>query len=117
MIYRTGDWGLIKVGINGFGVIGRRVAYAISKQDDMELIGIGKTSPDYKAKIGIEKGFNFYVPEDSHKQKFEKSGFSVSGSIDDLITNSDIILDATPGSFGEMYREKYPLNNAYFISF
>ncbi len=98
---------MIKVGINGFGVIGRRVAYAISKQDDMELIGIGKTSPDYKAKIGIEKGFNFYVPEDSHKQKFEKRGFSVSGSIDDLITNSDIIVDATPGSLGEMYREKY----------
>ena len=49
----------IKVGINGFGVIGRRVAYAVNKQEDMELIGIGKTSPDYKAKIGIEKGFNF----------------------------------------------------------
>ena len=52
----------IKVGINGFGVIGRRVAYAVNKQEDMELVGVGKTSPDYKAKIGIEKGFNFFVP-------------------------------------------------------
>ena len=42
----------IKVGINGFGVIGRRVAYAVNKQEDMELVGVGKTSPDYKAKIG-----------------------------------------------------------------
>ena len=50
----------IKVGINGFGVIGRRVAYAVNKQEDMDLVGVGKTSPDYKAKIGIEKGFNFY---------------------------------------------------------
>ena len=49
----------IKVGINGFGVIGRRVAYAVNKQEDMELVGVGKTSPDYKAKIGLEKGFNF----------------------------------------------------------
>jgi glyceraldehyde-3-phosphate dehydrogenase (NAD(P)) len=97
----------IKVGINGFGVIGRRVAYAVNKQEDMELIGIGKTSPDYKAKIGIEKGFNFYVPEDSHKEKFNKTGLKVSGSIDELIEKVDIIVDATPGSLGEMYREKY----------
>ena len=97
----------IKVGINGFGVIGRRVAYAVNKQEDMELVGVGKTSPDYKAKIGIEKGFNFFVPEDSHKAKFDKAGFKVTGTIDELIEQSDVIVDATPGSLGEMYREKY----------
>ena len=45
----------IKVGINGFGVIGRRVAYAVNKQEDMELIGVGKTSPDYKQKSVLKK--------------------------------------------------------------
>ena len=98
---------MVKVGVNGFGVIGRRVAYAVSKQDDMELIGIGKTSPDYKAQIGIDRGYNFYVPEDSHKEKFEKNGMKVSGSIDELIANSDVIVDATPGTLGEMYKAKY----------
>jgi len=98
---------MIKVGVNGFGVIGRRVAYAISKQDDMELVGIGKTSPDYKAQIGIDRGYNFYVPEDSNKEKFDKKGIKISGSIDELISNSDFIVDATPGTIGEMYKAKY----------
>lgn len=98
---------MIKVGINGFGVIGRRAAYAVTKQDDMELIGIGKTNPDYKAKIGIENGFSFFVPEVVHKEKFDKKGLKVSGYIDELIKNSDIIIDATPGTLGEMYRKKY----------
>ena len=31
---------MIRVGVNGYGVIGKRVAYAVSKQDDMQLVGI-----------------------------------------------------------------------------
>ncbi len=98
---------MIKVAVNGFGVIGRRVAYAIEKQPDMELVGIGKTSPDYKAKIGIDKGYKFFVPENSHKTKFQEKGLDVAGLIDELITSADIIVDATPGNLGEMYRDKY----------
>ena len=44
---------MIRVGVVGYGVIGRRVADAISAQPDMDLIGIIKTKPDYKAKLAI----------------------------------------------------------------
>ena len=40
----------IKVGVNGYGTIGKRVATAVSKQDDMEVIGITKTRPTFEAK-------------------------------------------------------------------
>jgi glyceraldehyde-3-phosphate dehydrogenase (NAD(P)) len=30
----------IRVAINGYGVIGKRVADAVSLQDDMELVGV-----------------------------------------------------------------------------
>ena len=33
----------IKVAINGFGTIGKRVADAVDAQDDMEIIGVTKT--------------------------------------------------------------------------
>ncbi len=33
---------MIKVGVVGYGVIGRRVADAISAQPDMDLIGVVK---------------------------------------------------------------------------
>ena len=33
---------MIKVGVNGYGVIGTRVADAVMLQDAMELVGIAK---------------------------------------------------------------------------
>ena len=37
----------IKVAINGFGTIGKRVADAIDAQDDMQVIGVTKTGPSF----------------------------------------------------------------------
>ncbi len=39
---------MIKVGINGYGTIGKRVAEAVTLQDDMEIVGIVKTKPTYE---------------------------------------------------------------------
>ena len=36
---------VVKVAINGYGTIGKRVADAVSKQDDMKVIGVVKTRP------------------------------------------------------------------------
>jgi glyceraldehyde-3-phosphate dehydrogenase (NAD(P)) len=36
---------MIGVAINGYGTIGRRVAYGVSMQDDMYVTGIVKNSP------------------------------------------------------------------------
>ena len=45
----------VKVAINGYGTIGKRVADAVSLQDDMEMIGVAKTRPNYEATIANEK--------------------------------------------------------------
>ena len=34
---------VVKVAINGYGTIGKRVADAIDAQDDMEIVGVTKT--------------------------------------------------------------------------
>ena len=39
---------MIKVGVNGYGTIGRRVADAVKKQKDMELVGVTAAHPHYK---------------------------------------------------------------------
>jgi len=46
---------MLKVAINGYGTIGKRVADAISLQDDMQVVGIIKAHPDYMAKIASKK--------------------------------------------------------------
>ena len=44
------------IGINGYGTIGKRVADAVSAQDDMKIVGVTKRSPDYEAKSAVKKG-------------------------------------------------------------
>ena len=39
----------IKVALNGYGTIGKRVADAVDAQDDMEIIGVTKTRPSFAA--------------------------------------------------------------------
>jgi len=96
----------VKVAINGFGTIGKRVADAILLQDDMELIGVSKTKPDYVAKYAIERGLFLYVPEGT-KERFEEKGFKVAGTIREMIEKADIVIDATPSKIGAKNKELY----------
>jgi glyceraldehyde-3-phosphate dehydrogenase (NAD(P)) len=41
----------VKVAINGYGTIGKRVADAVAEQDEMEIVGVVKTRPKVKASI------------------------------------------------------------------
>ena len=66
----------IRVGVNGFGTIGKRVATAVSAQDDMELVGVTKTRPSFEARSAIEKGYGLYVPADN-VQAFKDAGIEL----------------------------------------
>jgi glyceraldehyde-3-phosphate dehydrogenase (NAD(P)) len=51
----------VKVAINGYGTIGKRVADAVSLQEDMEVSGVVKTRPTYEARMAIENGYLLYA--------------------------------------------------------
>uniref|UniRef100_A0A2U9IP14 Glyceraldehyde-3-phosphate dehydrogenase n=1 Tax=Acidianus sulfidivorans JP7 TaxID=619593 RepID=A0A2U9IP14_9CREN len=97
---------MIKVSLNGYGTIGKRVANAIFLQPDMKLIGIAKTSPNYEALVAQKMGYRIFVPENSIKS-FEENGIKIAGTIEDMIKESDIIVDATPNGVGAKYKEIY----------
>ncbi|WP_048059464.1 type II glyceraldehyde-3-phosphate dehydrogenase [Picrophilus oshimae] len=100
---------MIKVGINGYGTIGKRVAYAASIQDDIHVSGIVKNTPDYMAYLA-SRSFNIYVPDDDKIKEFEDHGIKVKGTLNDLMESSDIIVDATPEGMGmeniKIYKKK-----------
>jgi len=98
---------MIKVGVNGFGVIGRRAADAIAKQPDMKLVGIGKTKPDYKVRVATAKGYKFFVPKKEDQEVFSGAGLETSGIINDMIGEADIIVDATPDKVGVLNKGLY----------
>ncbi len=51
----------VRVAINGFGTIDKRVADAVPKQPDMELAGVAKARPSYEARRAMEKGYPLYL--------------------------------------------------------
>ncbi len=97
---------MIGVAINGYGTIGRRVAYGVSIQDDMYVTGIVKNSPDYVTKLA-SRNFNIYTPDSAKKKEFEANGIKVKGTLDDLLSESDIVVDGTPEGDGEKNLKLY----------
>jgi glyceraldehyde-3-phosphate dehydrogenase (NAD(P)) len=98
---------MIKVAINGYGTIGKRVADAVAAQPDMQVIGVSKTKPSHEAFIAKSRGYPLYIADISKKGAFEKAGLPVTGSVEDMLKAADIVVDATPGGVGEKNRPLY----------
>jgi glyceraldehyde-3-phosphate dehydrogenase (NAD(P)) len=49
-----------KIAVNGYGTIGKRVADAVRAQDDMEVVGVSKTKPNYEAQVAHYLGYDIY---------------------------------------------------------
>ncbi|WP_123539344.1 type II glyceraldehyde-3-phosphate dehydrogenase [Halosimplex salinum] len=100
---------MLKVGVNGYGTIGKRVADAIRAQPDMSVAGVAKTSPNFEAKVALERGYPLYVVGEDGTDAFGAAGFDLAGTVDELVAESDVVVDATPAGIGaenaELYRE------------
>jgi glyceraldehyde-3-phosphate dehydrogenase (NAD(P)) len=95
------------VAVNGYGTIGKRVADGVSLQNDMKVIGVSKTKPDFESKMAVEKGYDLYIAIPEREKLFEEAGIEIAGTVDDMIDKAEIVVDCTPGSFGEENLKKY----------
>lgn len=89
-----------RIAINGYGTIGKRVADAVSAQDDMRVAGVAKTKPDFEAKLAVRKGYLLYAANKEAAAKFDKAGVKTAGVLDDLVRASDLVVDCTPEDSG-----------------
>ncbi|VVB59791.1 Glyceraldehyde-3-phosphate dehydrogenase [uncultured archaeon] len=97
---------MIRVAINGYGTIGKRVADAAALQDDMKVAGVVKTRPSFEARIAVKKGFRLFTNTKDNIPAFNAVGIKISGTLDDLLKESDIVVDCTPGKVGAENKEK-----------
>ncbi|MGC9072068.1 MAG: type II glyceraldehyde-3-phosphate dehydrogenase [Acidilobus sp.] len=97
---------MIRVAVNGYGTIGKRVADAVSLQPDMRLIGVAKIRPSFEALGAVRAGIQLFVPEGAEEQ-FERAGIRVAGTVRDMISSADVVVDATPDGVGEKNRPAY----------
>ncbi len=100
---------MIRVGVNGYGTIGKRVADGIRLQPDMQLIGVAKTRPNFEAEAAVQKGYALYSAIPERSRLFDEAGIDLHGEVADLVSECDVIVDATPSGVGaencSLYRE------------
>jgi len=97
---------VVGVALNGYGTVGRRVADAVSLQDDMKIIGVVKTRPTFEAHHAIKKGYPLYVNTKENRKAFSEAGIEVAGTVKDLLEDCDIVVDAAPDGIGMENKQK-----------
>ena len=95
----------IKVGVNGYGTIGKRVADAVAMQKDMKLIGVTAHSYSFNTEVAKQKGYRIFTANDDNDLK--QNGINPDGDLSSMLEQVDIIVDATPKKIGKENLEKY----------
>jgi glyceraldehyde-3-phosphate dehydrogenase (NAD(P)) len=88
----------IRVAVNGFGVIGKRVAEAVALQEDMELAGVSDVGTDWRLRVATHKGFRLFGATPEHAEGMRRAGLEITGTLDDLLGQADVVVDCTPKS-------------------
>jgi len=88
---------LKKVFVNGYGSIGSRIVQFIKDDPEIQILGIGKHSPDTKVDEAVSNGFQVYVPK-SKEDDFKK--FTIAGNIENILDECDLVIDAAPSGVG-----------------
>jgi glyceraldehyde-3-phosphate dehydrogenase, type II len=99
--------GKVRVAVNGYGVIGKRVADAVALQDDMELVGISDVVYDYRIRVAVENGYPIYASVPEKRAEMEQACIPVVGTLDDLLKKVDLVVDCTPKGIGAKNKALY----------
>lgn len=97
----------VRVGLNGYGVIGKRVADAVRLQPDMELVGVADVVSDYRIRVAVERGYPIYAAAPETRAEMEAVGIPLAGALDDLLGRVDIVVDCTPKQVASANKARY----------
>ena len=97
----------IRVGVNGYGVIGKRVADAVRLQPDMELVGVSDLVSDYRVKAAAVLGLPIFAALPEKREEMEAAGLPVGGTLHDLLGQVQVVVDCTPKGVGAKNLEHY----------
>lgn len=97
----------IKVGVVGYGVIGKRVADAVHAQPDMELVGVADIISDARMDIAVKRGYDIYCWDPMFKDTFQRAGIKLAGLDTDFVKKVDIVVDCTPKGLPDKNEKKY----------
>lgn len=105
----------VRVGVNGYGVIGKRVAAAVAQQPDMLLAGVSDVVTDWRAHMAIRNGFRLFGATSEQAKTMRDAALDVTGTLDDLLGDVDVIVDCTPKRIATKNVETYRHRGIKFI--
>ena len=97
----------VRLAVNGYGVIGKRLADAVALQEDMELVGVSDVVFDYRIRVAAERGYPIYASTGEARPPMEEAGIPLAGTLDDLLGKVDIVVDCTPKGIGAKNKPVY----------
>lgn len=104
-----------RVAVNGYGVIGKRVADAIALQDDMELVGIADVASDWRIRLAASKGYAIFAATEERLDPMRKAGLHLAGTLGELLRTADVVVDCTPKNVAARNVAVYRQKNIKFI--
>ena len=97
----------VRVGVNGYGVIGKRVADAVQLQSDMTLVGAADVAADYRMRVAAQRGVRPFGSTGDAVDALTGAGLGPAGGLDDLLDQVDVIVDTTPKRVGAANKVRY----------
>lgn len=106
-----------RVAVVGYGVIGQRLADGVSKQGDMDLVGIVDVKPTLAIRALKDRGmpYNLFTAMPENTSELEEAGIPISGTMEEVLDGVDIVLDATAAGIGAKNKKKYEENGVKAI--
>jgi len=100
-----------RVLVNGVGTIGKRVAEALDKQQDIELAGVADVapSPDLRTVMGDGgplEDVELYASTPDGRKELADAGMAVDGVLEDELDDIDLVVDCTPAGIDAKNKEQ-----------
>jgi glyceraldehyde-3-phosphate dehydrogenase (NAD(P)) len=86
----------VRVGVNGYGVIGKRVADAVRTMPDMDLVGVADIATDWHVRTAAGLGIPVFAATEEAHAAMRPAGVPLAGTLSDLLTQVDVVVDTTP---------------------
>ena len=86
----------VNVAVNGYGVIGKRVADAVRQQPDMDLVGVSDVVSDYRVQTAVTLGIPVYASLPDKTKAMTDAGIPVLGTLTELLARVAVVVDCTP---------------------
>jgi glyceraldehyde-3-phosphate dehydrogenase (NAD(P)) len=95
----------VRVGVLGYGVIGKRMADGVRLQGDMEVVGVA--GPPGSPSLGLARVLGYAVFLGSPDRSVRVDGRDLDGTLPELLEQIDVLLDCTPSGVPALYRPLY----------